>query len=110
MAFPIYNKVHLLYASEIDIGLRVLLANPNKEYDIGRTNPAVGTEFECEGTVYDIDPIGEEDEENDYEEYDENACIYVKWDNGSDNVYKSQELIASEAGGQCVSIWRNWRI
>ena len=69
-------------------GMRVKLTHPDQDYYIDESNPAVGTEFECEGEIYFAD------------RYD----INVKWDNGTSNIYKDGELTSLD-GGICVSIW-----
>jgi hypothetical protein len=80
-----------LKASEFDIEDRVLLLEPDDYYDLGPENPAVGTEWECPGTVYEAG-YGE---------------VHVRWDNKSTNVYKDFELCYAEAPaeGICTSIW-----
>jgi hypothetical protein len=109
LAFPVSRNSYPLYPSEIETGERVLLTEDGG-YDPDKSNPIVGTEFECEGTITEVDPMSEEDEEDDFQHYDENACIYVKWDNGHENVYKGGDLILSRPEGNCTSIWRNWRL
>jgi hypothetical protein len=73
-------------------GLRVRLTNPNKSYKIGRSNPAVGTMWECGGVVDSLlDSIG------------------VAWDNGKENTYNASDLSPEKdvmnLTGRCTSIW-----
>jgi hypothetical protein len=80
--------MQLLESKNAMVGSRVKLAKPNRAYAIGRSNPAMGTQYECEGTITTKSYSG----------------IYVLWDNGCSNSYKSGELCLS-AGGNMKSIW-----
>lgn len=75
-------------------GLRVLLTYPNKRYTIGRSNPAVGTRWQCGGVIHSLL---------------DDQSIGVEWDNGSKNVYVSSDLSPEkdmiEPRGRCVPIW-----
>lgn len=83
-----------LRMSECRIGARVWLTNPDPEYDIGRSNPAVGTDYECSGFITRMDDEG----------------IHVRWQNSSKNVYQDLELSCASTDrdqhqGRCRSIW-----
>jgi hypothetical protein len=70
-------------------GLRVLLSKPDRSYSIGPSNPAVGSKWECTGTIIYCG-LGRAD---------------VKWDKGGyTNSYKDNELSAVYEG-RCKSIW-----
>ncbi len=69
-------------------GMRVLLTKPDRGYTICDTNPLVGTEWECTGTV---DTHG-------------SSSVSVDWDNGNHNSYKDNELSLVHEG-RCKSIW-----
>ena len=75
-------------------GLRVLLTYPNKRYTIGRSNPAVGTRWQCGGVIHHL-----------FEDH----SIGVEWDNGASNVYTASDLSCEKDvmnfAGHCVSIW-----
>ena len=73
---------------ELEIGMLVVLTKPCSSYTLGRTNPKVGTKWECVGKVVEIC----------------DGSIDVAWENGAYNTYKSRELSAAE-GGRCKSIW-----
>jgi hypothetical protein len=80
----------LLKANECKKGMRVKLKCPDPQYSIGKPNPAVGTKYECAGTidVVGLDRIG------------------VLWDSGRHNSYKDGELIKVEnPNGNMESIW-----
>jgi len=55
-----------------------------------RSNPRIGTMFECSGVVIDDDKI--------------TGCIQVKWDNGVVNLYINSDLIISKQK-EYNSIW-----
>jgi hypothetical protein len=71
----------------------VILSHPPSTYHIGKNNPAVGSPSFCTGVITKW--------------YPENALVYVMWENGEGNCYKSGEL--SDASqfhqGICISIW-----
>jgi len=75
---------------ECKAGMRVLLTDPDPEYDIGPANPRVGTQWECIGTI---------DEES-------GGSIGVLWDNGNHNGYKDNEL-SPACGGICIDLWED---
>ena len=85
------NKTECLKGSDCTRGLRVKLAWPDPKYQLGGANPAMDTEWECEGTIRKV-----------YDNY-----LYVTWDNGYENTYKDDELIrTNDSGcGTCRSIW-----
>jgi hypothetical protein len=64
------------------IGDRVIYANRNKAYSIGKNNPLVGTEHFCEGTVYSLHTPHSPD----------SFYCKVTWDNGRNNSYKIVDL------------------
>ena len=71
--------------------LRVVLVHPKEYYKIGPSNPAVDTEYECEGQ---ITRVGESD-------------IEVLWENKTANIYCDNELayVRLSDQGRCVTIW-----
>jgi hypothetical protein len=77
-----------LSCKELTIGLRVILTDPDPGYNIGPYNPKIGTKWECVGTVTNSDS-------------DE---VEVRWDNGSNNIYKDFDLSAA-IEGRFKSIW-----
>jgi hypothetical protein len=89
----------LLKISQCEIGMKVVLRRPDRGYDIGTRNPALGTEWECVGTVEYVDA---------YE-------VTVDWENGTNNTYKDHELAVSyesdynenegKSSGSFISIW-----
>jgi hypothetical protein len=72
----------------VELGMRVRLTHPDPSYDIGLSNPRIGTKYECLGVVT----------ETGYE------SIHVKWDNGHGNTYKDDELSLVNSG-RFVDIW-----
>jgi hypothetical protein len=83
-------KVRLLGKKEWRSDMRVKLAKPDRCYDIGKNNPAIGTKYECAGTII---------------KFNDRLC-YVKWDNGYSNDYKDLELSLEDSPtGNCISIW-----
>ena len=78
----------LLLCKDLEIGTRVILTNPDADYDIGRNNPKVGTTWECVGSITDYS----------------NSRVDVMWDNGRSNSYKDREL-SPACEGRCKSIW-----
>ena len=74
-----------IHGEEIEEGERVRLRNADYHYTIGKSNPLIGTKFECEG-VYTGD--GE----------------MVEWVNGYSNSYKDGELERVDAN--CVDLWK----
>ena len=81
--------MQLLESKDAVVGSRVKLAKPDRAYTIGKSNPAMGTQYECEGTITFTKSYSD---------------IHVLWDNGRSNSYKSGELCLS-AGGNMKSIW-----
>jgi len=79
-----------LHQSEIEVGDRVIFVkNDIAEYDVGRNNPLVGTEYECEGVVEEID-----------------FNVHVLWDNGHINEYDNYTLAkVNDNKGTVISIW-----
>lgn len=77
----------LLATGDLFVGMRVILVNPSPSYEIGKSNPKVGTVWECEGTIKES-LFG----------------TYVDWDNGTTNCYKDYEL-SPVCEGSCQSIW-----
>ncbi len=75
---------------EMKKGMLVLLTKPSRHYTIGRSNPKVGTAWECVGRVTAL--------------YD--GSIDVDWENGASNTYSTRELSAAD-GGCCKSIWED---
>lgn len=78
--------------SECSVGLKVKLSHPDAHYQIGPTNPAVGSDFECEGTIKHLNK----------------GNIMVLWSNGTSNSYKSNELqpvCDKNYTGLYISIW-----
>ena len=63
---------------------RVVYAHNTANYTTGQSNPLVGTKYECEGTVINI----------------EHRSVRVEWDNGRRNVYNYRTL-------ELVSMRRN---
>lgn len=88
-------KRKLLLVSELKIGMRVkLIENDMQDYDIGNSNPAVGSKWECVGTVDTINL--------------EEMTATVEWDNGYMNLYIDGDLTLAQAvytEGSLVSIW-----
>lgn len=85
-----------LKVSRCKKGMRVKLdldACDENNYSIDETNPAEGTEFECEGEIIWIDSGHEE--------------VEVQWDNGCTNVYIDYCLFEVNREGfeGCVEIW-----
>jgi hypothetical protein len=75
---------------EFKVGDRVNFTNNSHCYVIRRENPLVGTEYECEGVVYNIS----------------NLSINVLWDNGIRNVYRHDDLsLSSDIHGSVESFW-----
>lgn len=102
----------------------VKLTFPDDSYSIGKSNPAVRTEYECIGRVTEITDYvedttfhtknnGFEFEEHDIEEIEDlisgeynEVEISVDWENGHSNTYKSGELtIQDNILSKCKSIW-----
>jgi hypothetical protein len=82
----------MLTEHEVRRGLRVKLTNPRKRgYIIGKSNPAVGTDWECGGKITDIKSRHKE-------------IVEVRWDNGSKNSYHLCTL-SKEVEGGMVDIW-----
>lgn len=79
-----------LRCKELKSGMRVILTNPAEHYDIGKSNPIVGSKWECVGSVLGCS-LG---------------SIQVLWDNGATNCYIDYEL-SLDTGiiGRCESIW-----
>ena len=63
-------------------GARVLLTNPDPNYNIGRINPVRGSGFECTGIITDCTGGT----------HSGSYSIRVKWANGFVNSYKPNEL------------------
>lgn len=88
-------KTRLLMIEELEPGMRVkLIENEMQGYDLGCSNPVVGSEWECEGTVDTIN-------------LDEMTAI-VEWDNGYMNMYIDGDLTPAKsttAEGNFASIW-----
>lgn len=70
-------------------GMKVKLYKPNSSYKIGSANPAIGSKYECCGTIVDYGIVS----------------INVEWENGTSNSYRDNELILVEDVGRCISIW-----
>lgn len=64
-------------------GARVKLAKPDPGYSIGKSNPAIGTKWECVGRY--------------------TGSGQVNWESGASNGYKSYELV--DLDYPCISIW-----
>jgi len=73
---------------QCEVGMKVVLSNPDPNYCIGSNNPKTGTKYECTGRITKI-----------------NAFIGVKWRNGCINNYKSNELSLIHDVGVCIPIW-----
>jgi hypothetical protein len=71
-------------------GMDVLLTDPDPMYDLGYSNPAVGTKTECVGTISHVSSGG---------------IVHVKWSNGASNSYKDGELSTAH-DGKFKSLWR----
>lgn len=81
-----------LSISDAKVGMLVKLrfvACEWNEYSIDETNPAMGTPYECEGEIIDVDPDQE---------------ILVRWNNGEENCYVDNDLVLL-GKTSCVSIW-----
>lgn len=66
-------------------GDRVIYANENSGYGgPSKNDPLVGTEFFCEGEIFEVYP-----EHHPFE-------FYVKWDNGTKNAYLRKDLEFAE--------------
>ena len=65
-----------LTVNDAEIGQEVILVNPSPHYLIGGANPVVCSRYECCGIVSGI----------------LKSRISVKWDNGTRNTYKNNEL------------------
>lgn len=86
------SRMALINYEDAKVGMRVILVEPDPGYDIGQTNPAAGTKYECLGYIHDL--FGGE--------------IEVQWDNGFHNIYKDGELLCitkKKPEGRCASIW-----
>jgi hypothetical protein len=79
-----------LKIAECKEGMRVKLTKPDPYYTRGKSNPSVGTEYECGGEITEVSG---------------NVAIVVRWDNGFENSYKDDELTIEEFSGKVVSIW-----
>lgn len=88
-----YVICQLLKKEEFEVGLKVRLAKPDECYNIGRSNPKMGTKYETSGKIINISAQGE-------------VC-YVEWENGAVNTYKDCELCLDSfsPAGNFVSIW-----
>lgn len=64
-------------------GARVKLAKPDSRYNLGMSNPAIGTRWECAGRYV--------------------GGGQVHWESGAPNSYKDYELI--DLDYPCISIW-----
>jgi hypothetical protein len=73
---------------DCEVGMKVMLTDPDPEYDIGSSNPKAGTIWECDGTITEHG----------------SGSISVDWDNGSHNGYKDNEL-SPVNGGICLDLW-----
>lgn len=72
------------------VGMRVRLHHPRKQYNLGSNNPAVGSKYECAGTISNVT----------------DSNVSVIWDNGGHNIYYSTDLALDEENlGRCKSIW-----
>ena len=78
----------LLKCSECKMGMSVKLTNPDPAYRIDESNPKVGTEYECVGTV----------------DYSTSYTIHVQWSNGTGNSYQDNELSLVDTGIY-INIW-----
>lgn len=70
-------------------GTRVKLYKPDPMYIIGPANPVIGSRYECEGTITNSSS---------------STGIGVRWDNGSSNGYRNNELCLS-IEGNFINIW-----
>jgi len=87
-----FDEDKLLSTYDCKVGMRVVLASPDRNYSIGGANPAVDSRYECEGTVVKA----------------KDGSVSVSWDNGSRNGYKDYELAEVDGPeGMCDSIWDN---
>jgi len=82
----------LLYYEDCRVGMQVKLSKPDPTYVLAQSNPAVGTEWECVGTICEVDKY-------------EKTGIIVEWENGRTNSYKAGELSLVDGIGVCLSIW-----
>lgn len=88
--------------SIIDYAIKVKLSEEAVDYrgyDVGRSNPAVGSDYECEGMVvliYGKNTLTYKEAINiiNYQSEDEDEeSIEVVWDNGKKNVYQPGDLL-----------------
>lgn len=106
--------------------IQVLLTNQEADYDRGRHNPFVGTEWQCMGWVYKVS-VGnkvyqEEDSDVGWTDFIERqtvcdiiskntppagpVSINVYWENDEENVYVPGDLtIINDDVKRCNSIW-----
>ena len=101
MSYPLHTlgaanqsgeNMKLLRCKNVKKGMRVILTNPAPRYVIGMSNPLVGTNWECEGTIISYS----------------SSLISVMWDNGKHNEYSDNELSEIEiCEGRCESIWES---
>lgn len=76
--------------NDLKKGMRVILTNPSEHYDIGKSNPSVGSKWECVGTVLSYSM----------------GSVQILWDNGASNCYVDKELsLDNGIIGRCRSIW-----
>lgn len=84
-----YTVQDRLNLEKAEKGWRVVLTHPDPGYSIDETNPVLGTEYECCGTIL----------------YCEDDFLEVEWDNGMTNTYKDMELSTIKEINSCISIW-----
>jgi hypothetical protein len=68
----------------------------NTEYSAMPSNPKIGSKYECDGVVEEIDI---------HDKRKDPHCVGVRWKNGEYNTYRYSDLTVIEAG--FISIWDN---
>lgn len=87
--------MELLNATNAKKGMRVKLTKPKAHYTIGHGNPAVGSSYECTGTITAVDIPAPTSSRR--------TIIRVRWDNTRHNSYHSGTL--SSINEDVISIW-----
>lgn len=84
-----------IYRNNATLRMKVKLTHPKPSYHVGRSNPAVGSRYECVGEIQNIS--------NDSGTHPFN----VRWQTGHTNNYAEGELSAAKlAAGTYRDIWR----
>ena len=80
-----------LTVENAECGMVVKLSHPDPAYSIGKSNPAVGSIYECTGVVANVT----------------STAIQVRWKNGLQNTYKKNELTSIDTG-LYIDIWKEF--